>query len=861
MKINFISAHQMVGPLRKSWGLSDGSSRSYPNAGKLTSYEAEVEQSAGGLREYRELLAKHAKQGHALYKGLFTRPLVNETRKGMTDKDARTQLLVLDIDGLEVPGFRKGEATADDVRNVAEHVVGLLPADLHDVSYVAVGSSSFGMKDRYVSVHLHFMLEDEVSHVYLKSWLESLNYTQDAIYEKLTLTTSKMGVKNIVDVCLAEPGRIVYIAPPYFGPKKQNPFSNDDDRIVLVEKGTPTLDLREQLSKLNDKSAIVGQRKTKKLTELQKAEGISTRKRKFESFHVGGDEYKVLADPEQMLMELSHYDDEYVRYNVNGGESGAWWVRRDNPEIVFCFKPDEAPFLFKEAAPEVYRAHIERFGKAYSIEEAEDGTVRKVTRSVFIDQTSDLYYTLEYDADNDFVVELSARRGIDICEHWLKFYGLPVPDPIPPIYIVMDTSTTQTLSTRGDKTYLNRFTPPQYMVESNPHPFDGIACYGNAWLCSVHTPLIAELMLHMLGDDLECFEHFVNWFAFIFQKRDKARTAWMVHGTEGTGKGLFFKRIVRPLFGQYCRQPTLQQIADDQFNGWMEDVLFLMIDEFNLKGAASSVVKTANTLKNLVTESTFQMRKMQTEQKEVTQRLNFFMGTNDLDAMSSVDRRRYNIAPRQKRMLDTRIEIVNEQEAEFDRLLQDELQIFSDYLHCFNVDEEKVRKIILNEARVEAQQAGMSSAAKFFDNVKEGAFEAFAELLDKPETNLPEKEFAALKAVKSVVRAVLPHVNTGEPCYMLKDHLRMIYSYLAGNQVSENYFGRMLISEDVIVKRKANPVGVTGKMVTRPPCVEVTWQYQDLEALRSLRNNNVVHINTAGNTQERENPAPINSTW
>ena len=164
MKLHFVSAHSKIGPMRKTIGLADGSSRSYPLAAKLTSYEAELDIEEDGLEGYRKLLLENAKYGRALYKGLFTRPLTHESRRNMTDPDARTSFLVLDVDGLKIDGELKTRYRRADVEQVAESVIAMLPEQLHDVSYVAMASSSFGLNKDEVSVHIHFLLKSEVSH-------------------------------------------------------------------------------------------------------------------------------------------------------------------------------------------------------------------------------------------------------------------------------------------------------------------------------------------------------------------------------------------------------------------------------------------------------------------------------------------------------------------------------------------------------------------------------------------------------------------------------------------------------------------------------------------------------------------------
>ncbi len=840
MKLHFISAHKRIGPLRKSFGLSDGSSRSYPLAGKLTTHVEEVDVSAEGLREYKKLLVNHAANGHALMKGLFKKELNNESRRGMADKEQKTNLLVLDIDGVSLPDFKKGQASPYDVQRAAEGVIRMLPTALQDVSYIALGSSSFGMKDDVVSVHLHFFLEKPIEHRIMKDWLRSLNYTQESIYEKLELTPAKLAVKSIVDPCLAEASRIIYIAPPHFGEGASNPFTHDEQRVLLVEKHKPLLDMTPLIDNMSKCSAIIEQRKSEKLGNLQRALGISKRKRKYSKVCTSAGDVHVLQDPEPATLTMAYFNDDFVAYNVGAGDSNAYIVRRDNPEIVTCFKPDEPSFLFREADPQAYAIHIEKFGEQY--EEKVDevtGEVVQVRRMMFTDRLTDTCNTIEYDANKDTILELIEQNPATAADY-MRYHGQVVPDPIPPYYLVNDPQNKETFYVNDGKNIINRFRPTKYMECEKESPFPE-ARFGLAWQISVDCPLISEIILHMLGDDMECFERFINWFAFIYQTRKKTKTAWLLQGTEGTGKGLFYHAVVRPIFGEaYSKQALLQVIADDQYNGWMEDCLFMMVDEFDMK-ATGSLKRTASMLKNAITEPTMMIRHMKRVSKDTKQHMNFIMGTNEFDSLAISDKRRFNITPRQKRMLNARKRTAPLLvfRKEYDNLIATELEDFCAFLRDFEVKESLVSSIYESEARTEALKMGQNSAERFFHNLQKGDFASFVWLLDKQDGSVSDRELPQLRRVKDFIRANLDHVNHPRACYLHKDDLRTLYSFLAGHQISENAFGRMLGNHEFVTKRETKPVGALKPLVTRPRCIEVRWVYEDLEALKLLKASNV----------------------
>lgn len=832
MKLQFVSAHSRVGDMCKSFGLVDGTSRNYPMAGKLTTHTVEFEPT---IENYREAIVESAMAGRALYRGTFTKDLVNESRRGKTDKEAPTEFLVLDIDGLPTTTELKGVLTSEDVKNVAEEIVAFLPKCLQEVSYLAVGSSSFGLREGEQSVHLHFILDRPHSFRALKDWLTSLNYTRQDIYDKLGLTPSKLRVKSIIDPCLGEPTRLVYIAPPYFGPRMKNPFANNEDRFVIVRKGKDALDLTAELDSVERRMEVVNQQKAEKLKELQKKHGLPTRANKTTRMVIDGKSVSVVTDPPECRFEYAFEDDEFVRYNLGGKNNNAYWVHKARPEVMHSFIPDEPAMLFREADPEGYAAHIRRHGGGYDKVVDEAGVVRRVVRNMYIDQYSDRYITVEQDLDSGRLIELRERKDVVVAKEWMNYYGSPVPDPVPPVYVINDPSNLKSFYDDGDRQIINRFNVPPLLEKRDTHPDTGMLVYGTAWTLEWGCPLVAQVIFHMLGDDFDSFEHFINWLAFIAQYRDKAQTAWLLQGTEGTGKGILVNEILAHIFTpQYAVQNTLQGIADDQFNGWMEEPLIVFVDEFNMQNATSGTKRAAALLRNRITEPTMMVRKMQQQQRQIRQFLNFIFATNDTDSMPVSDKRRYNVAPRQDRMLLTRIPLIADNWSAFKALLAEETTRFASFLMSFKVSMSQVTSIMRNEAKAELERNSMNSADRFFESLRNGTFADFIGLLDKPISTDPNEQVIQ-RRVQHIIVSSLAYVNTGKNCYYLKDDLRTIYSYLASKKISENVFGRMCSGAGLHERRETRPVGSFKDYSTRPRCIEVNWHYDDPEILDELK--------------------------
>lgn len=274
MKTVFLSAK--VGSLCKEYNADPTHSKSYPLAKRFTSTEHSVSIDAEGLREYYELLKQHAAEGYALLKGPLNEPLVNAPRKGKHDKTAPTNLLVIDIDDLTIDNtLIQRPCRPSTVQSMAEFIIQRLPEALRTVSYVACASSSFGIREGKVSMHLHFLLDSPVTPNSQKQWLRKLNYENQEICNQLSLTPSMQGVKSTVDPCMADNSHIVYIAPPQFV-GLDNPFENNADRIILVEKQVPVASVSNQINSSSRRLSTSWNKTSAKSCSTPLAEGRST---------------------------------------------------------------------------------------------------------------------------------------------------------------------------------------------------------------------------------------------------------------------------------------------------------------------------------------------------------------------------------------------------------------------------------------------------------------------------------------------------------------------------------------------------------------------------------------------------------
>lgn len=792
MDVVFLEARM---PLRKSF--TPTGVTSYPLAKEVTSHHEKVT----NLHEYADKLREHAKFGRCLYKGLLKRPLTQESRKGETDTTAGTRLLILDIDGLplDVPGL-KGAFNQDKLRVISEKIVNQIPA-LQHVSYVACASSSCGTVES-ARLHLHFFLDDSVPPKALKTWIQKLNL--DCFNLSLKLAPHGVSLKYPVDHCLADNSRIVYIAPPAFK-EVDNPFADDNDRIIVVEKQMEIAPLSSEIRNINPEQ--VAQELDAKITQLHESAGLRRKKLSTVSMSFNG-KHDVVSNPNQMFMRYAYHNNQFCYYNVGPtGDSNAYYVYLDNPDIVWNFK-GEPPFLFREADKDAYQEHLERFKSHKPIE-----NTAATTPVIYLEDGTN-YLAMLYSKQEDAIIAEETIGDRGKLETWLANYGRAVPDMIPPAKRQFDPTSTTIFSTDEASGYttVNTFRPTVYMKQELPEWVPNVG-YRNAWMLQFICPTTYKIISHMLAYDDVTICHFLNWFAYIFQNRKKAETCWVLQGTQGTGKGAFYRNICRPLWGeQYAFEKQLQNFEDDK-NGWEERAMLVLIDEVNMKTLRNSG-KTEALLKNLITDDERTIRAMRRDQVQTKSFTNIIMSTNDYDALNIPDNdRRYNVAPRQEVMLRTVYPEFVYQRDETDALLADEIEDMAAYLQHFEVNVPQAYIALENTAKQDAREAGKTSSQAFFTAVRKADLDYFSSVLYVQEVDMTMAVIAA--KCRTAVSRWLVDCKNNRTSFVESEELRLLYQLIEGTrEITSTKFARLCSKMGATV----NAYRKNGKRGTR-----VTW--------------------------------------
>ena len=723
----------------------------------------------------------------------------------MTDRAAQTELLVLDLDGIEFPiSATKSTLSEFDIQTIAEQFVTYLPPEFQDVSYIAQASASLGMKGNKVSMHLFFLLTNPVYPKVLKEWFRTLNYEIDFLAHQLNLSANGQSIAYPLDVSLADNSKLIYIAPPKFV-GIQDPITGD--RFVCIPRGESTVDILPLLKDVNpEKVHNLG---VQIKDGLRKKAGLTKKAERITTVNVGGEAQEVLQNPDRMTIEVCRVSEPYVNCNINGGDSGAYYFIITKPHYMYNFK-GEPVFEIQKADPEFYKSIFDTFA-----DEMEGG--RDVRPVVLRDYYTDTFYNGIFDKKkeqfaDDFPLTPTQKGSL---EGFMRTHNRPMPDYVPDAQVVFDPTSGKGMQMENAPYYVNLFRKTPYMLAAEQDVPE--IQYGESENFKKYVPLTYTLIQQILGGTLET-EHFINWLAYIYQKKQKTMTAWILTGVPGTGKGLFVHKVLKPLFGDAQVPMRAIENLEEQFNLYMRMALFLVVDEFRM-GDSGNIARMADKLKHQITEPTLTVRAMRANQVELPSFCNFIFLTNRADAVKIEEGdRRYNVAPRQERKLEKAFPQLLTRLDDLDK----ELYLFSGLLERFQIDERMAHTALDNDAKKDMKLISMSVLEEFANAIKLNNLEYFVEILDIPLTNTFDA--GGISTAQRYIKNWVASTNT--EIIIPMQHFKLVYDVLTDNK-------KVLSVRDFTKAMSRLNVGTTRKRMgegehrSAPRGVLLTWLLAD----------------------------------
>jgi hypothetical protein len=756
MNITFLSA---VMPLTKSYvAEKDGtiSKSSYPHAYEFTSHTVDVPD----LDALLKAINNHADLGHCMLKGNITQPLVSQSRAGSTNTQDATDWLCLDIDGLS--------ETITTKTGTAPYSVDNLMTDLGmgDVSYILQWSASYGISNKAIRCHVFVQIDRTISAPIVKQWLIQANHQVPALHAAQTLTKTGNSLSWALDITACQNDKLLYIAPPVLKGIK-NPLGKLP-RTSLVRKDKDLFTFPQGVNGAANRTLT-----DKRILELRAEQGMPTRKIAYKM--AGG--HEVMVKPDSCDATEIKQERGFVYFNINGGDSWGYYHPEESPEFIFNFK-GEPTYRTAELLPDYWRS-LQQAGSRVS----SDG----LTYLAFCDRQTGVYWKGTYDKAKD-VLDILPAKNLVILTHFMIQHGMVPGDHIPEWDIVFDPQSTLTVD--FDNKILNTFQLTEYMKKEPA-------------LVTKCPPTIFKFIHHALGSDNDITEHFLNWTACILQNRDRTLTSWVLHGTQGTGKGVVVDKILRPIFG--FNQTTVRRMEEfkQPYNAYMKQCFIVAVDEVQTRALVDESGVMAN-IKNFITEPMITIRQMYASPVECRNFTNWVFLSNKSDPIQ-IDRedRRTNVAKYQGIKFYPTPQDLAKWPADKAKI-EKELQAFHDYLFHFKVDMAAAGTPLDTEDRKTLIDIGENAIDTVSNALLGGNMGFFLDQLPTGTGYLPNALLQSkVDDYRAVIRDMLMRTDalTGRT-NIARDELHTIFEYTVGKiPESPNKFTSLLKHHRIHVKK------------------------------------------------------------
>lgn len=740
MIVNFLTSNKI---LAKSFSPTE--KKPYPLVSKFTSHTHTI----STIEEFFTHIVFYANAGGCLLKGTLTTALKNESRAGSTVADLPTEYSVFDIDRCNPL------ITTPD-----EFIKNCLPECFQNVSYIWQVSNSAKITKNCLAGHLFFLHEHPINAKILKQIYTALNFESTDLSNELRLSHNGQTLSFGLDPTTAQNDKLIFIAHPVLTNIK-DPFSQ---RIFLTKREKPSVNLNPDNFNITTTNTNIHN----KINELRLEAGLPRKNAKTKA----DNGITVLCNPERAIFRGPYITERgFVYGNLNNGDSYAYFHTEENPKYLYNFKGEPAVKL-QDIDPDYWN----------SLHQAVKTNHRYFA---FRDRVSDVYYTVIEHGDT---YDMHRVGNLQKAEDFLSFYHQEVPETIPIWDIVFQPNRDFLID--HENRLINTYQKTEFLKKAVP---------------STHYPhKFMELINHVTGNDAEMRDDLLNWLAYIVQYREKAQTAFILQGRTGTGKGVLFNKILRPIIGlNHCAMIMMEDI-DSNFNEWLENAILVVVDEAEINDDPKRAKKRMNKIKNLITEPISQLRIKFVSNIQRENHVNFIFTSNEYDSVRlNVDDRRFKVAPRQEAKLE-----YNKKDVD---LIEASVQDVANYLIGYPVDIDKVRNIIYNQARAQLIEASQNSVDEFIEIIKTGN-------LDKLLSYNGEFALSVHEAYKSRFEDLL---NTwqhgiGLTQFIPTADLRVAYNYLFNTDISFVKFGKVLSTKSI----RVFPKRINDKVLR---CVAVNW--------------------------------------
>lgn len=721
-------------PIVKRYEIANGElvKHPYPFVYEVTSYQ----ETCNNLHDLFQHIQKYAKQGDCMVKGTLGRQLVTESRKGTTNPEELTEWICLDLDGIE--GYQSVDHFLSDI-------------GCAETDYILQWSSSMGIENKAgFRCHIFMQLDKPVRPQQLKNWLQDLNLSRPTLSGQLQLTKTGNSLRWPLDITTCQNDKLLYIAPPDLGKGIADPFPNKGTR---GKPATPRISFEQRtLKRLSLPTNLILQealrdRTHAKVSELRVAAGLPKMKAVKYKFD-GTIEY--MASPGQATVTDMKEERGFVYFNLNGGDSWAYYHPSDSPEFIYNFK-GEPTYKTSELLPQ-YWAKLTQ--QAASGAPDAKGNIYLAFREF----TSGVYWNGIYDTVND-KLELYPAKSETQLRHFMKNNKMPLGESVPDWKRVFEPNNPNVIDRQAQT--VNIYNPSDFFKDLQPAPV------------ASPPPMINKIVDHVLGNDMATLDHFYNWLATIVQFKTRAGTAWVLQGTQGTGKGLLMHNILTPLFGYENVAAKRMEELESQFTEFMENKFIVFIDEIEA-GKSLYHAKVTAKLKNLIVEPMISIRNMYRPAYLAPNFASMIFASNKPSSVEvAPDDRRFNVGAYQ----ENKLQITGPEIDQIDH----ELGEFYAYLMHYPADPDRARTPLISQSRSTLIDISRTAIDTISDALLKGDLQTLWDHLPSQKLLTPGNALIQTKSqgYRDLIVEIVNNLSAHDK--LTRDELYTIFEYTVGN--------------------------------------------------------------------------------
>jgi len=239
-------------------------------------------------------------------------------------------------------------------------------------------------------------------------------------------------------------------------------------------------------------------------------------------------------------------------------------------------------------------------------------------------------------------------------------------------------------------------------------------------------------------------EYFINWLATALVTRRKNRTAIVVRGAQGTGKGLLWEQIIEYAVGtEYCSTISNDDLTTN-FNSALENKLFILANE--IKGDFRDGNSMYEKLKMYVTDDELRVEQKRVDSRKVKNYFNVFLASNNTTPLQiqSGDRR-YTVYE----TADTKIKDVGEKELgltieQFIKKIKEERNDFIKDLFMFDYDANRASQCQETDEKERIYRASVTKSDIISEKIKQMELKFFENDIQEIIDTMSEGEFFSI---------------------------------------------------------------------------------------------------------------------